>query len=317
MNIPYVFKRCTKCGEWLIANNVNFYKSKLGKYKLASDCIACRRQHTRKTDRINNQVETKIVKGVYYKKCTHCGEWKIANLENFNKHTNCKLELSSKCKNCLSEYGKQHFKSHKKTNKMCVKNEIKTVNGVVYKKCNKCEEWLIADKHNFYIDKDKQLGLSSRCKECKKNENKQYRITNLERVRNTERMYNKNNRLMRLNYNYKRRQKEESQGDGITKEQWKECMQWFNWECAYSGIPLQDKNRTIDHIVPISMGGDNMVWNMIPMDYRCNCSKNNKNMVEWYKQQDFYSEERLQKIYEWQEYAYNKWSCKTIEVQEA
>ena len=30
-------------------------------------------------------------------------------------------------------------------------------------------------------------------------------------------------------------------------------------------------------------------------------------MEEWYKKQKYFSEERLQRIYEWQEYAYNKW----------
>lgn len=38
-----------------------------------------------------------------------------------------------------------------------------------------------------------------------------------------------------------------------------------------------------------------------------NYSKQNKDMLSWYKQQDFYSEEKLNKIYEWIEYAKNKW----------
>ena len=32
MNIPYIFKKCTKCGEWLVANNYNFHKQKNGKW---------------------------------------------------------------------------------------------------------------------------------------------------------------------------------------------------------------------------------------------------------------------------------------------
>ena len=32
MNIPYVFKKCTKCGEWLVASTVNFHKKKAYKY---------------------------------------------------------------------------------------------------------------------------------------------------------------------------------------------------------------------------------------------------------------------------------------------
>ena len=36
MNIPYVFKKCGKCGEWLVASKVNFHKNKDGKYGLKS-----------------------------------------------------------------------------------------------------------------------------------------------------------------------------------------------------------------------------------------------------------------------------------------
>ena len=35
-------------------------------------------------------------------------------------------------------------------------------------------------------------------------------------------------------------------------------------------------------------------------------------MLNWYQKQEFYSEERLQKIYEWQEYAYEKWGTKSV-----
>ena len=41
MNIPYVFKRCSKCGEWLVTSDINFYKNKLGKYGLKSICKKC------------------------------------------------------------------------------------------------------------------------------------------------------------------------------------------------------------------------------------------------------------------------------------
>ena len=38
-----------------------------------------------------------------------------------------------------------------------------------------------------------------------------------------------------------------------------------------------------------------------------NKNKSTKDMLSWYQEQEFYSEERLQKIFEWQEYAYQKW----------
>lgn len=41
MNTPYVFKRCTKCGETLPATTEYFHKYKNGKYGLRSICKKC------------------------------------------------------------------------------------------------------------------------------------------------------------------------------------------------------------------------------------------------------------------------------------
>lgn len=84
-------------------------------------------------------------------------------------------------------------------------------------------------------------------------------------------------------------------------------MQYFKFRCAYSEKTLTKENRSIDHIEPISKGGDHEIWNLVPMDISYNRSKQNKNLLEWYKEQPYYSEDRLQKIYEWQQYAFNKW----------
>ena len=85
-------------------------------------------------------------------------------------------------------------------------------------------------------------------------------------------------------------------------------MNFFNWCGAYSGICIGKKeNRSIDHIIPLDKGGLNEPWNCVPMERSLNSSKNDKDMLEWYKEQPFYSEERLAKIYKWQEYAFNKW----------
>ena len=48
MNIPYVFKRCSKCGEWLVANNYNFSNKKRGKWGLHSQCKKCRKLYNKK-----------------------------------------------------------------------------------------------------------------------------------------------------------------------------------------------------------------------------------------------------------------------------
>ena len=84
-------------------------------------------------------------------------------------------------------------------------------------------------------------------------------------------------------------------------------MKYFDWKCAYSGETLTKDTRSIDHIVPLNSGGDNMIWNCVPMKLNYNSSKYTKDMLEWYREQDFYDPKRLAKIYEWQEYARKKW----------
>ena len=89
-------------------------------------------------------------------------------------------------------------------------------------------------------------------------------------------------------------------------------MTFFDWKCAYSGESLIKENRTIDHIDSLNKGGRHEIWNLAPMCRSYNISKHDKDMLEWYQKQPFFSEERLQKIYEWQEYAFNKWHKEEI-----
>ena len=41
MKCPYCIKKCTKCGNLLVANEINFRKKKNGKYNLTSECKEC------------------------------------------------------------------------------------------------------------------------------------------------------------------------------------------------------------------------------------------------------------------------------------
>ena len=47
MNIPYVMRRCGKCGEWKVASTVNFHKEKKAKYGLKSYCKECAIEYSR------------------------------------------------------------------------------------------------------------------------------------------------------------------------------------------------------------------------------------------------------------------------------
>ena len=188
------------------------------------------------------------------------------------------------------------------------------------KVCTKCKRILIACEINFKKAKKGKYNLASQCKVCEKKyreENKehileymkQYYEENKEQIVEYHKQYYEENPHIQFNERNKRRSKEENQGSGITKEQWLEMMIFFDFKCAYSGEKLNNKEvRTVDHIVALDNGGLNEIWNCIPMYRNYNSSKGVKDMLDWYRQQEYFSKERLNKIYAWIEYAYNKWA---------
>jgi 5-methylcytosine-specific restriction endonuclease McrA len=63
--------------------------------------------------------------------------------------------------------------------------------------------------------------------------------------------------------------------------------------CAYCG---DGGDMQIEHIQPISKGGAHDIGNIVPACFRCNTSKRNHEMEEWYRSQPFFSELRLHRI---------------------
>lgn len=79
----------------------------------------------------------------------------------------------------------------------------------------------------------------------------------------------------------------------LTTQQWYAACVAFGYRCAYCGA---QHNLTMDHVVPVALGGCTDVDNIIPACQSCNSSKQAKDMIEWYTAQPFYSKERLECI---------------------
>ena len=210
-----------------------------------------------------------------YKKCTTCGEWKIANTDNFGKDKRGKFGLRSQCKVCKKEYQKEYRENNKE--------HYKEKNKEYYKEHR--------EKYKENYEDNKEY-----IKEYNKEYSKEYRKTQKgkEKYKN-----NSNKYINRL----------KSQGKGITTKQYKEMMNFFDWKCAYSNIPYEKYAIHKDYILPIANGGLNEVWNIVPMYKNYNSSKSARiDVLNWYKAQEYFSEERLAKIVEWQQYAYDKYA---------
>ena len=262
MNIPYVFKRCTKCGELLVANTNNFRKTKGGKYGLRSSCKRCEKQY-------REQNRDKILERS--KQYRQNNKYKIKQYyeNNKDKILECNRQYRQNNKEKIAELNKQYRQNNK--------------------------DKILKQKRQYYRDnRDKILEY-----------NKQYYKTSQGQVN-------------QFNAGSKRRMRKQNQGNGITSNQWFEMMNYFDWKCAYSGkyIGGKGEHRNIDHITPLSKGGEHEIWNVVPMYDSYNFSKHDKDMLTWYKEQIFFSEERLNKIYEWQEYAFNKWGYEILDIKE-
>ena len=217
------------------------------------------------------------------KKCNTCGEWIVASNINFHKEKNGKYGLRGQCKKCRNEYKKEYYEENK-------------------------------DKKKEYYEenKDKIKEYKKEYYEKNKEYYKEYREKNKDKKKGYNKKYKENNPEKTFNNHNKRRIKKENQGRGITDEQYIECNNWFGWKCAYSGEKLKKSNntyrRTLDHIVALDNEGLNEPWNIVPMRLGYNASKRNRiDTLTWYKEQEYFNEERLNKIVEWQIYAYEKW----------
>jgi hypothetical protein len=67
----------------------------------------------------------------------------------------------------------------------------------------------------------------------------------------------------------------------------------FNHACAYCGAT---GDLQIEHVVPISNGGEHHLGNIVPACHRCNSSKRSQDAHQWFASQSFYSAERWQVI---------------------
>ena len=70
---------------------------------------------------------------------------------------------------------------------------------------------------------------------------------------------------------------------------------WCRFEhcCAYCGC---SGDLEVEHVVPISKGGQHHLGNIVPACHPCNSNKRTRDAHQWFKSKPFYSEARWNKI---------------------
>ena len=277
-------KKCSKCEQDLPNTNEYFSWRDKKKGTLRSECKECQRK-LNKEYKTKNKDKIKERKKEYYQ-------------ANKDKIINRVKEYEENNKDKINEQYKKYYQA----NKDKIINRVKE-----YKKNNKDK---IKEQQRQYYEKNRD------------NEIKRvtlYRINNIDKIKEYKKEYRKNNKdyfkayskaYRKNNKDYfkaachKYRTKKVNNGGYYTKEQYNYMLEYFDYKCAYSGKCIKS-NLHIDHIIPISKGGTSYIWNLIPSTPSANLSKKNRDMEEWYKEQEYYSEDRLNNIYEYIEYMKN------------
>jgi hypothetical protein len=82
----------------------------------------------------------------------------------------------------------------------------------------------------------------------------------------------------------------------LAKKRFRESIyQAWDHKCGY----CNGSATSLDHIVPRFKSGCSNRNNLIPACCRCNSNKASTDMETWYKQQDFFTQENLDRIKTW------------------
>ena len=231
------------------------------------------------------------------KVCSKCKKEKPNTNEYFAFRNKSKGILKSSCKTCDKEYrknNKERIRESKKVyaerNKVRLKEYFKE-----YYKNNRCK---IMKSTKEYQENNKE-----KVREYKKEYRNRDKTKNM--MKEYLKEYKKNNKDKMIFYSSQRRALRAGNGGSYTQEQRTEMLEYFNYKCAYTGKCIEN-NLHVDHITPVTKGGSNYIYNLVPATPSANMSKGNKDMEEWYREQPYFSEDRLNKIYEYMEYMKNK-----------
>ena len=120
----------------------------------------------------------------------------------------------------------------------------------------------IASKARWYIKNQERI----------KAERVEYRLENLEAVRASNIKYKKENPAKANALSAKRRARKRNAKGSISAKEWVALVEYYGGLCLKCGAA----EATMDHIIPLSCGGDHSIDNVQPLCRKCNSTKGTK-----------------------------------------
>ena len=272
------FKVCSKCGENLSVDM--FYSSKTSKDGLKGICKNCdkllaKQRYYKNKEDPERYEQMKTRDKERKRRLYQNAEYKERQNKRYAENTEYRerqKELARERYRRNVENGKTKDTSYNSQKYLSNRDAIRKQQKKYYEENRE----KIAEKHKEYYDNNKELALA-RAKAWRQTERGRASV-----------------KAGRHNY---RLRKENAIGSFSTSEL-EEMLMFFDYKCAYTGESLENEYH-LDHVIPLSKNGLNYIWNIVPSCEMANLSKKDKDMEPWFRKQKYFSEERLQKIYEW------------------
>lgn len=212
----------------------------------------------------------------YGKPCRTCG-----NTERYVSNNRC---VPCKKKNS-KKYRDSHLDEERQRSRNWYKRNIDKVLEYKIKNKERLKEYR---KLRYVKDRDRFLEYSAkwyrRNIEHVKLYNESYRKNNQSVVRASSKRWRDNNpdygkewkrdnKIKLIIYDNNRRSKILKSGGVITDQEWLSLLEKYNNSCTNCS---SKENIQADHIIPISKGGANYIWNIQPLCKVCNLTKATK-----------------------------------------
>lgn len=197
------------------------------------------------------------------KVCSRCKKELPKTIEYFRLRSENTKTHTSYCKQCEKEYKKEWYEKDRPR-----QLEMRRQNY----RDNK--EKYAEQAKKRYIEHKEELSVYI----------KDYYQKNKEKIRAVNKEWEKKNKEKHREYQrvYQCARREKKRNLDIdnyyTPEQWKLVQDFFEHSCVYCGKKVK---LTMDHFIPVALGGRTELKNIVPACLPCNSSKSGKHPMEW------------------------------------
>lgn len=281
-------KKCSKCGEEKPATREYFYERVASKDGLEAKCKACsaeaqKARRTRLTPeeqarRKQLRRQQKAVRALGGKFCRKCGTTKPLTTEFFYTVATNNDGFSAYCRSCCKEINRASYAKDKERRRE-YSREYRRLNP------DKCKQQERLKQQGRAMRRQQAPLIDFIVRSKSRDRSRRYYRRDIERSRAYSRTYNKKNyfryreRILLSSKAYTQSRRALSP---VSAETLRGLAEIQEGKCFYCGGSMEGRyNQALEHMLPISRGGQNNRENLVLACRSCNSSKGNRYLWEW------------------------------------